>query len=66
MSDWTTVTADQVKPGERVRYRGHEFVVSRIDDAFLGRAEMLCFIEDTPERWFAYPGQKTGEVEVDR
>jgi hypothetical protein len=66
MSDWTTVTADQVTPGDRIRYRGAEFTVARIDDAFLGRPEMLCFIEDTPDRWAAYPGPRTGEVEVSR
>ena len=65
MSDnWETVGALEVEVGDRVRYRGREFTVARIDERFLGRDEMLCFIEDTPEQWHAYPGPVTGEVEV--
>ena len=29
----------------------------------MGREEMVCLIEDEPDRWFAYPGPLTGEVE---
>ncbi|MET0920876.1 MAG: hypothetical protein ABWY77_06720 [Acidimicrobiia bacterium] len=65
MSDnWETVGAGDVQVGDRIRYRGSEFTVARIDDRFLGRDEMLCFIEDTPQRWHAYPGPAAGEVEV--
>ena len=61
---WPTAPASQVRPGDRIRHRGHEFTVARIDPRFLGRDEMICFIEDTPERWFAYPAQATADVEV--
>jgi hypothetical protein len=61
---WETVGMDAVKAGDRVRYRDHEFTVSRVDENFLGRAEMVCLIEDEPTRWRAYPGPKSGEVEV--
>ena len=61
---WTPTKVDDLAPGDRVRYRGFEFDVARIDAPFLGRAEMVCLIEDTPERWHAYPAQSTAEVEV--
>ena len=60
---WSTATVDSLAPGDRVRFRGFEFDVARIDDAFLGMPTMVCLIEDTPERWHAYPAQKTDEVE---
>lgn len=60
---WQTVTADQLAVGDRVRFRGAEFDIARIDAPFLGRDTMICLIEDTPERWHAYPAPLTGEVE---
>ena len=62
--NWKTTPIQEVQAGDRVRYRGSEFVVSRIDPKFLGRDEMVCLIEDTPERWHAYPGPHGAEVEV--
>jgi len=61
---WKTTTLQEVRAGDRVRYRGSEFVVARVDVPFLGRAEMGCLIEDTPERWHAYPGPLGGEIDV--
>ena len=61
--EWQTVTVDQLAVGERVRYRGFEFDIARIDPKFLGRDAMVCLIEDTPTRWHAYPAQLTGEIE---
>ena len=67
MSDsWQRVAIREVAVGDRVRYRDHEFTIARIDERFLGRDEMLCFIEDTPERWRAYPGPVEGEIDVRR
>ena len=40
--------------------------VARIDSPFLGLDSMVCFIEDTAERWRAHPAAKTAEVEVSR
>ena len=67
MSDsWTTVLVTDVKVGDRIRHRGEEFEVARIDSPFLGLDSMVCFIEDTAQRWRAYPASKTAEVEVNR
>jgi hypothetical protein len=40
--------------------------VSRIDDGFLGRSEMLAFVEDSAEQWFKLPAPRDGEVELVR
>jgi hypothetical protein len=61
--EWQTVTVDQLAVGDRVRFRGSEFDVARIDANFLGRSAMVCLIEDTPSRWHAYPAQLVGEIE---
>jgi hypothetical protein len=61
---WTTINVDDLQPGQRVRYAGFEFTVARIDGNFLGRDNMICLIEDTPERWQAYPTVVGGEIEV--
>ena len=47
--NWTTTKVDDVQPGDVVRYAGQEFTVARVDSPFLGRDEMVCFIEDTPD-----------------
>lgn len=61
---WNTVRADTVRPGSHVRIRGTELVVTRREHPFLGRSEMLAFIEDTPERWLKRPVPVDSEVEV--
>jgi hypothetical protein len=62
---WKTIRADEVQPGARVRHpSGAEFEVARIDRPFLGMDAMLCFIEDTPERWHAYPAGCDNNVEI--
>jgi hypothetical protein len=43
---------------------GQEVLVSRIEARFLGRENMVAFIEDTPDRWFKQPVQLAAEVEV--
>ena len=62
--DWKTTSVSDVQPGNVLRYAGHEFTVARIDSPFLGVEEMVCFIEDTPDRWHAYPAARGAEVEV--
>ena len=62
--EWQTVTVDQLAVGERVRYRGFEFDIARIDPKFLGRDAMVCLIEDTPTRWHAYPAGVTLDIQV--
>ena len=36
-------------PATSLRYAGQEFTVARVDSPFLGRDEMVCFIEDTAD-----------------
>jgi hypothetical protein len=55
-----------VAPGDRVRYRDYEFTIARVDEKFLGMETMVCLIEDEPDRWFAYPGPKDGQIDVRR
>jgi len=63
--DWTQTTAREVKVGDRVRTpTGEELLVSRIEFPFLGRHEMLAFIEDSPERWYKRPLPVDAPVEV--
>ena len=61
---WKTVAASAVQPGDRVRAAGAEFVVARIESPFLGRTELIAFIEDNPDRWFKRPVPADSEVEV--
>jgi hypothetical protein len=61
---WETVDVGQVQVGDEVRWRnGQEFVVARIDHPFLGREEMVCFIEHNDERWNAYPMPLASTIE---
>ena len=62
-SDMAIPVPDLV-PGDRIRFRGSEFDVGRIDSPFLGRDAMVCIIEDSPTRWHAYPAPKTESVET--
>ena len=62
--DWQSKKVEDVQPGDVVRYAGQEFTVARVDAPFLGRDEMVCLIEDTPQRWHAYPAVNGGDVEV--
>ncbi len=61
---WKTTSVDEIQAGDVLRYAGQEFTVARIDAKFLGMDEMVCFIEDTPTRWHAYPAARGAEVEV--
>lgn len=63
----TAITAADVRVGDRLRARdGTEMTVTRIDESFLGRPEMLAFVEDSPEQWFKLPAPKDGELELVR
>ena len=61
---WSTISVSEVNVGDRIRHRGEEFDVARIERKFLGRDHMVCFIEDTDERWLALPASLDGEVEI--
>ena len=61
----TTVSAREVRVGDQLRSRdGTEMTVTRIDEGFLGRPEMLAFVEDSPRQWFKLPAPIAGEVEL--
>lgn len=60
-----TVKAADVQPGQTVRTPdGTELIATRIERPFLGRENMIAFIEDTPERWFKRPVPLDADVEV--
>ena len=62
-----TVKATEVRLGDRVRTRsGAELTVTRIDEEFMGRANMLAFVEDSEEQWFKMPALRDGDVELVR
>jgi hypothetical protein len=62
---WKTVKAHDVKVGDTVRIQsGAVVLVSRIEDSFMGRPNMVAFIEDTPDRWFKQPMVSDFDVEV--
>jgi hypothetical protein len=59
------IPASEVRVGDRLRTAsGIELTVTRIDDTFLGRADMLAFVEDSDERWLKLPALRGGEVEL--
>lgn len=64
MGDSSTLPAAEVRPGQRIRIRGTELLVTRVDRQFLGRDDMCCFVESTDERWACMPAPLTAEVEV--
>ncbi len=62
-----TVKATEVRLGDRVRARsGAELTVTRIDEGFMGRANMLAFVEDSEEQWLKLPALRDGNVELVR
>ena len=38
--------------------------VTRIDTEFMGRANMLAFVEDSEQQWFKMPALRDGDVEL--
>jgi hypothetical protein len=61
----TAIKATDVQVGDRLRSRdGTELTVTRIDDGFLGRSEMLAFVEDSAEQWFKMPAARDSDVEL--
>ena len=66
MSDQLSVIkAKDVQVGQRIRTPdGSELLVSRIEAPFLGRDDMIAFIEDTDQRWFKRPAPLDADVEV--
>jgi hypothetical protein len=62
---WNTVTAADVRVGDRIRLAtGTELLVSRIESRLLGLDSLMAFVEDTPDRWFKQAMAPSAEVEV--
>jgi len=62
-----TIRATDVRLGDRLRDRsGAELTVTRIDEEFMGQANMLAFVEDSEEQWFKMPALRDGNVELVR
>jgi hypothetical protein len=62
---WKVVRASEVRVGDVVRTAtGDVVLVSRVETSFLGRPNMLAFIEDTPQRWYKRPAPADAEVEI--
>ena len=60
----TLVPASEIRIGDRLRARdGTELTVTRIDRDFLGRPQMLAFVEDSEAQWFKLPAPADAEVE---
>ena len=62
---WSTRPVRDVRPGDRViAPSGTELTVSRIEERFLDRDDLICLIEDTATRWIAQPVQSSAEVQI--
>lgn len=64
--DWESVGVGEVRVGDEIKVRDHTLTVAHIEHTFLGRDEMMSFIEDSPERWLKVPVPKDSTVEVKR
>jgi hypothetical protein len=59
------IAVSEVRVRDRLRTRsGVEMTVTRIDDVFLGRDDMLAFVEDSDAQWLKLPALRSGEVEL--
>jgi len=66
-ADAATIPASEVRIGDRLRTRaGAELTVTRVDDAFMGREDMLAFVEDSEVQWLKMPALRSGDVELVR
>jgi hypothetical protein len=59
------IAATEVRTGDRLRTRsGLELTVTRVDDGFLGRSDMMAFVEDSDTQWIKLPALRDGDVEL--
>jgi hypothetical protein len=62
---WKPTKTTDIQPGDRIRTAdGAEMTATRVEHNFFGRADMIAFIEDTPQRWFKRPMPIDADVEV--
>jgi hypothetical protein len=63
--NWKSTPVTEVRAGDEIRLQsGRRLVVSRVEEAFMGRPEMIAFIQDTPDEWFKQPVPGSMSVEV--
>jgi hypothetical protein len=63
----TTIRAQEVQVGDHLfSPSGHELTVTRIDSEFMGRPDLLAFVEDSDSQWLKLPLPTDAEVEVVR
>jgi hypothetical protein len=43
---------------------GTELTVTRIDESFMGREDMLAFVEDSDAQWLKLPVPRDADVEI--
>jgi phosphoserine phosphatase len=54
-----------VRLGDRLRTRlGLELTVTRIDERFMDREDMLAFVEDSEQQWVKMPARRDAEVQL--
>lgn len=59
----TTKPAADVVPGDSLRLAsGREMNVTRVERGFLGVDNLVCFVEDTQQSWFAHAVFVTDDV----
>ncbi len=63
---WQEVAASDVRAGDRLRVRGVEMTVARVEDSFLEREGFVAFVEDSEARWLKVPSPADATVEVAR
>ena len=59
-------SAADVQVGDTISLYGQQLQVTRIDSPFLGRDNMVLFVESTGERWHCLPAATDAEVEIQR
>lgn len=59
-----TVKASAVAVGDRIRSRGIELTVTRIETSFFGSENMLAFVEDTDAQWLKLPAPRDADLEL--
>jgi len=57
------VPVADIRVGDRVRARGLDLTVTRIDHPFMGRDAMVALVEDSDEQWLKVPVALDGTVE---
>jgi hypothetical protein len=61
----TTIRVGDILEGDRVRNgAGMELTVTRIDEAFMGRPNLLALVEDSEMQWLKIAAPRDWDVEL--